>query len=259
MKLHIANLMAVAGVGLASAAFAGGHEGPGSEVGPPKGWSVGVGTIVNNGIYVGEDTSTLVLPSVRYESDAVSFGVPEGLRVTVLDREPLRFSAVIAPRFNDIGGSSAPELAGLERQQITADGGVQVDYGFGFGTEVSLRAVTELTGQHGGSEIDLGIQQVLPLGRTPIFLGAGAKWQDAALTGFLYGVGTDETAAGRAAYTPGEAITPYLSARTAVPITERINLFAGVEAAFLPQEVTASPIVDQDLAVSGVVGLSFNF
>ncbi|MDJ0626724.1 MAG: MipA/OmpV family protein [Rhodobacter sp.] len=224
----------------------------------PQGFSAGLGVAGGTSIYMGEDTTATALPILRYESDAFSVSLPEGLRVTLLDRDTFRLSAVASPRLSDIDASDAPELAGLDRE-ITVDGGLQARYRFGRGTELRFRGVTELTDEHGGGEIGLSVAQALPLGRVPVFLGGGVTWQSEDLADYLYGVSATEATATRPAYSPGEVIIPYLSIGTAVPISDRTRFIANVRAEFLPEDVTDSPIVDEDVALRAFIGVSFSF
>ncbi|MEL7115980.1 MAG: MipA/OmpV family protein, partial [Pseudomonadota bacterium] len=156
-----------------------------------EGFSFGLGVAGGSGLYVGEDGAAMALPLLRYDSAAFSVGIPDGARLTLLDRNDLRLSAVIAPRFSAIDASDAPELDGLDRE-FTADGGVQARYAFSPRTQLRFRAVTELTNEHGGSEVALSARHAMPIGRVPLLLEGGFTWQSADLSGYLYGVSASE-------------------------------------------------------------------
>lgn len=224
----------------------------------PEGFSLGLGVMGSSGLYVGEDSAAMAVPLLRYDSDAFSIGLPDGARVTLLDRSDIRLSAVISPRFSAIDASDAPELDGLNRE-FTADGGVQGRYAFSGRTQLRFRAVTELTEEHGGSEVALAARHAVPLGRVPLMFEGGVTWQSADLTGYLYGVSVAEATGARPAYSPGDVVIPYLSVGTAVPITQKTRLVANIRADFLPDEVTLSPIVDEDVSVQGFLGISYSF
>lgn len=256
---YLRPLMAVASLGLASAAYAGGHTEGGPPFEEPQGWSAGIGVIGSSGIYAGEDRSAMLVPTLRYSGDRFSASVAQGLRYSFYQGGDLTFEAILAPRFNAIGGSDAAELAGLDRAEITADGGLGLSYGFGFGTELSVSAITELTSERGGTEVTLGVDQPIPLGPVPLFLEAGAVWQDGDLSEFLYGVYTTEATVTRSAYAPGDIVVPYLAISTAIPITDNVSAFASVSAEFLPSEVTDSPIIDEDIGVDLILAVTYNF
>ncbi|WP_366111309.1 MipA/OmpV family protein [Aestuariivita sp.] len=155
-----------------------------------------------------------------------------------------------------IDSSDAAALDGLDRE-VTLDIGGQVDYRFGPGTTVFLRAVTEVTGEHDGSEATLGVRQPLPLGNVPVFLGAGVTWQSGELSQYAYGVLPTDT--GFAAYAPGDVTIPYLNIGTSIPLSDNLSLVGNLRAEFLPDAIRDSPIVDEDIAVGAIVGLSFRF
>ena len=223
-----------------------------------EGFSIGLGVAGSSGLYIGEDSAAMALPLLRYDSDAFSIGLPDGARLTLLDRSDVRLSAVISPRFSAIDASDAPELSGLDRD-LTADGGVQARYVFSQRTQLRFRAVTELTDEHGGSEVALSARHAIPLGRMPLLLEGGVTWQSADLSGYLYGVSAPEATGTRPAYSPGDVAIPYLSVGTAFPITQKTRLVANIRADFLPDKITLSPIVDEDVSVMGFLGISYSF
>ncbi|MEM7683259.1 MAG: MipA/OmpV family protein [Pseudomonadota bacterium] len=224
----------------------------------PQGFSIGVGVAGGPGLYVGEDADAMALPLLRYDSDAFSIGVPDGLRVTLLDRNDFRLSAVIAPRFSEIDASDAPELDGLDRE-LTADGGIQAIYRFGDLTSLRFQAVTELTDEHGGSEVSLDLSHAIPLGRVPLLLKGGVTWQSEGLSSYLYGVSASEATGARPAYSPGDVVVPHFSVGTAIPVARNTRLIASIRADFLPDEVSSSPIVDEDVTLRGFFGITHNF
>lgn len=232
---------------------------PASAQDAPQGVSLGIGLAAANGYLIGEDTQALALPILRYDSAAFSVGFPDGLRMTVFENEALRFSAVVTPRLSAIALSDAAELDGIDRA-LTADGGVQLDVNLAASrTRLTLRAVGELTDEHRGQEVSLGVTQALPVGGMPVLLGAGLSWQSTELTSYLYGVGTDEATPGRAAYAPGDVVIPYVSIGTMVPVSDHVRLVANLKAEFLPDAVSKSPIIDEDVSVGAFLGLSFSF
>lgn len=230
--------------------------GPATAQMQPEGFSVGVAVSTGVSPFVGVDDDPMALPLLRYDSERVSIGFPDGLRVTVFEQDGLRFSGVLSPRLSEIGRSDAATLSGLDRE-ITLDGGVQVDYSFGRGTGLVFRAVTELTDEHGGHEISLGARQALPLGRVPVFLGAGVDYLSGDLSEYVYGVRSGDT--GFALYAPGDVFVPYLNVGAAIPITDRASVVANARVQFLPDDVVNSPIIDDDIAFGVLLGLQYRF
>ncbi len=223
-----------------------------------EGFSVGVGLTHPSSIFAGEDGTMQVFPLLRYDTDAFSVGIPEGLRVTVFSDQDLRLGAVIAPRLSALSDVESAELAGIDRD-LTFDGGASVRYLYRRGTQLRLRAVTELSDEHGGQEISAELRQPIPLGRIPLLASAGLTWMSDDLAQYSYGVLASEALAGRLEYAPGDVIIPHVSVSSVFPISDNLNLVGSVRAEVLPDEVTNSPIVDEDIGVNTFLGLTYQF
>lgn len=245
-------------VALAAAAVAGLAQ-PLSAQDRPEGFSVGLGVAAGTGLFVGGDGEVGALPIIRYESDAFSFGLPDGLRVTLFDQGRLRLSGVVSPRFSGIDVSDSPLLSSFDRD-ITADGGVQLQFALAERTDLTVRAVTELTDEHGGSQLSASVSHALPLGLLPLRVGAGVAWKSEELATYEFGVTAADAAVSTfAAYNPGDVIVPHLSIGTTIPINDRTSVIANLRAEFLPDEISNSPIIDEDVAVGAFLGISYRF
>lgn len=224
----------------------------------PEGFSAGIGISGGQDAFVGNDDDIAALPILRYDSDAVSIGFPEGIRVTAIDRQEFRLSGVLSPRLSAIDSADAAELDGIDRA-VTADGGLLMEYRAGRGTRLSLRSITELTDKHGGSEIRLGANQTVPLGKLPVTFGVGVSWQSSDLASYVYGVKSSEAIAGRSAYALDDIVVPYVSVGLSHPLSDTTRITANVRADFLPDDVQNSPIVNEDVTIGAFIGLSYSF
>lgn len=224
----------------------------------PDGFSAGIGVGYANSVFVDDDSTAQALPLIRYDTPQFSLGLPDGARVTLFGDDQLRLSAVLAPRFSALDDADSLALDGIERD-VTLDGGAQLVYRFGAGTLLRVRALTELTDEHGGQELGAEISQPVPLGRQILLASAGATWLSGDLAQYTYGVLPGEAIAGRPSYDPGSVVIPHISLSTVFPVSERARIIGSVRAEFLPDAVTDSPIVDADVGISSFVGLSFQF
>ena len=225
--------------------------------GAPDGFTIGALGILSSSPYAGEDMSAVVVPLLAYKQGNFSIGT-EGARLKVFDRDALSFSVLVAPRFPPLDGEESGPLAGMERG-ITADAGVLAEYALAEWTKFTLRAVTEVTAEHGGQEVTLGGQTRVAIAGIPMLLGGGAKWQSSGLSEYVYGVPATDAALVRPAYAPGAVVVPYISLGTMYPINERTRIFGSIKTEFLPGGVTDSPIIDSGLVTSLAVGVSFGF
>lgn len=231
---------------------------PALAQGEPEGFTIGLGAGAAISPYVGEDETTFALPLIGYNSDQFSISTGQGLRLTAIERGPLRISAVVSPRFSGLDDTDVSELDGIDRE-LTADAGLVAEYGVNETLTFTAGAVTEITNEHDGQEVTLGISQRVLLGRFPVQLSGGFSWQSSDLSEYVYGVKASEATAGRPAYAPGDVFIPYVGVGTVVPVSDNASMIAGFRAEFLPDEVTDSPIVDEDVVPSLNVGVAFSF
>ena len=89
--------------------------------------------------------------------------------------------------------------------------------------------------------------------------GVSVAWQSEDMVDYYYGVRPGEALVGRPAYSPGSAIIPEVSLLATHPVGERWEFFARAGHAWLPSEITNSPLVDQDGRLSVIVGLGYTF
>jgi len=227
--------------------------------GRPEGFSFGLAAVANDSPFVGGDVSFGLLPILGYDSRAYSVGILQGLRVTAFERDSFRLSVIAAPRFYlEILDTEGAALDGIDRN-ITGEAGFAIEYSLGRATEIGLRGVQEVTGEHGGQELVLNVRQRVALGSFPLILGGDLRWQSADHAEYAWGVRPEEATATRAAYAPGAVLIPGLSIGTFVPINEKTSVIATLRVDFLPDEVSSSPIVDQDMTTSAFIGITRSF
>ncbi len=223
---------------------------------PPTGFSLGLGVAGSTDPYLGGDAGALPFPLLRYQGEGFSVGI-DGLTYDVYQKQPFKLSLIAAPRISAIEFSDNDELDGLDRN-ITADIGAEFSYDTGR-YFAKAKFLQEVTGEHDGQEVMLEAGTRLPLGRVPVSLSAGFSWQSEDLSAYLWGVGAGETAPGRPAYDPGDALIPFLGIGTFYPLSERVSLIGTARAEFLPEAVTDSPIVEDDVVISAFVGVGYRF
>ncbi|MEM1272410.1 MAG: MipA/OmpV family protein [Pseudomonadota bacterium] len=220
----------------------------------PEGWQLGAIGVFDASPLIGDDLDVLGLPFVAYRTEQYSIGL-NGARYTVLDHEGQSVAFVLAPRFSQIDDDEA-EFAGMDRD-IALDFGVAFAQTSPSGFSVAVTALADVTDAHAGQEIDLRFSH--RMSGLPLSVYAGATWQSDGLTEYLYGVRSDETAAGRPAFSPGAAITPYIGVSGAFPVTDQAAIIGSIEVRQLPDDITDSPIVDQSSASRATIGVVFNF
>ncbi|MEO0911564.1 MAG: MipA/OmpV family protein [Pseudomonadota bacterium] len=220
------------------------------------GFTLGLGAAVSTDPFVDGDVTALPFPLIRYQGERFSLGV-DGLTYDVIQNRPFTVSLLATPRISEIAFSDNDALDGIDRD-ITADIGAAVAYDTGryFAT---ARVLQEVTGEHDGQEVIVEAGTRLPLGPVPVSFSAGFNWQSEDLAGYLWGVEPGEAVAGRPAYEPGDALIPFLSVGAVYPLTDRASIIGNARAEFLPDAVTDSPIVEDDMRLSAFIGFGYSF
>ncbi len=220
------------------------------------GFSLGLGVGFSDSPYIGEDDFEAdVLPLINFRTERFELGTG-GASYDVIQNGPLVVDVFVAPRFSALEDPDSDELDGIDRD-LTFDAGAGLGYAIRPGTRVTASVRTEITDEHEGQELRLALFQEVP--NFPLRLGAGVSFLSDDLASYLYGVEEDEARAGRPAYDPDALAVPFLSLNSQVPLRNNISLFAGARMAFLPDEATDSPIVEDDVVLSSNVGIAYRF
>ena len=222
-----------------------------------EGFSFGAGVSISSSPYVGEDTQARAVPILRYQGDGWRIGT-DGAALDLYSTAPLSAQAILLPRFTALDDPDSDELDGIDRE-ITLDGGLSFSYALGERTSVSAILLQELTGEHDGQEVDLSVSTGFALGALPLNVTGGMSWKSSGLGSYLYGVERDESTDGRSDYEVGGSITPYVSLSSGFALSEAAQLVGSVKMEFLPEDVSDSPIVDEDTVTSGFVGVQLSF
>jgi len=226
-------------------------------------FTVGFGGAYTSGHYIGGtqpgDTNNegKVVPLLKYETDRFSIGVLEGASYTAYRDGPIEINLLAVPRYSGLDGTDIAALQGIKRK-TTLDAGFGVNYSFGR-TIVSATALAEITGEHDGFEIGAKVGRVSQLGKVVIAYAAGAVWQSEELTNYQFGVRTTEAVVGRPAFTTVSAITPFVEVGAEYAIADNWSIVAAAQLTYLPDDLSDSPIVGSNTALTLLTGIVHKF
>ena len=224
-----------------------------------EGLSIGAFVMSGNSIYQGVDNVFRVYPSIEYRKGPWELGLANGLKYKVLDAEKFELDVQLSPSFGPYDSGDSSSLSGMSRD-ATADFSFGSKYQIAKGTNLNLRAGMEVTREYDGTFVNVSVNQfIFPFLGNPVFADVGVKRYDAKKSKYLYGVYDSEVISGRAAYSPGATMTPYLGINSFFPITERISGFVRLNMDVLPSKVKDSPIVSKSTSVLALLGVSTTF
>ena len=104
----------------------------------------------------------------------------------------------------------------------------------------------------------MSLSQFIPINSVPVIFSLGSRWYDQKRANYLYGVYSTEATGLRASYELNSVFVPYISINTFHSVSENTRFFAGLNANFLSNEISNSPIVSKKNKVSVIMGLTYN-
>ncbi|PZO08353.1 MAG: hypothetical protein DCF27_08690 [Lysobacteraceae bacterium] len=219
-------------------------------------WTVGALVLDRDAPYRDLDDGLLAVPLVRFEGErAYLRGLRGGVRLVSSDTYEL---AVFGQaRLDGYDSTDSPFLIGMSDRRASLDLGLASTWTSQTFGALELSVAADALDRSGGVEVAAGWTGLFRAGDWTFLPGASVKWQDASLVGYYYGVRGSEAIVGRPAYSPGSAVTPELSLLATRPLGERWNVFARAGHAWLPSEITNSPIVDRNGSTSLLVGIGY--
>ncbi|MEM6636072.1 MAG: MipA/OmpV family protein [Pseudomonadota bacterium] len=228
-----------------------------AQQGPPDGFSAGISFTEATNPYVGEANETFPIPLISYRNGPFELST-NGLGYQVYDDGPFSVTLGLRPRFTGLLSTDGPELEGIDRN-VTGDAAIEARYDRGFAF-VAAALRQEVTGEHEGQEARLRVGARARLApRTALVFDVGAAWQSDDLSRYIWGVNAEEARVDRPAFSPGEVIVPFSSLTMRTAISDTGSLITSVRVDFLPEDVTDSPIIEDETIVAVFLGLSWQF
>lgn len=134
-----------------------------------------------------------------------------------------------------------------------------IEYQFSLAAlDIQLQYLREFTGLHHGDELRLSIARHWVSGRHHVIGSLGAVWQSSDVVNYYYGV-TPAEADARGTYTAGSGVSGIARIDWNYELTERWDLRLLTSYRQLPDEISASPLVDEDKVITVFVGGVYHF
>lgn len=220
---------------------------------------VGVGAVVQGLPYRGASGARInPIPIVTYVSENLAVVGPQ-ITYSMARSGRTRVAATLRARFPAYDEDDADVLEGLGDRDIAALAGVQVDVGLTDTATLSFSYEHDILDTIGGGEATVSLRRSFDLGAMSLTPSFGARWTAEDLVAHDFGVPTSAALPGRPAYAPGDAIYFEAGVASRTQLTDDLQLVLNLGAQWFDDEVTDSPIVEDDLRVSGVVGLVYSF
>ncbi|TWI00331.1 outer membrane protein [Luteimonas cucumeris] len=229
-----------------------------------RGVSLGVAVMWSEGLLLGEDTRTYVVPTIAYEGERVFFrGINGG--VHLLQRDGFELDAIVAVRLDgwDAEDLDATRLAavGIDRALLSdrdagLDAGLELAW-TGRAGKISLSAKGDIINASGGVEVALDYRSAFRVGPGLLTPHVGVSHWSGGLSDYYYGTLPEEEKRGVPRYRPGSAVVPEVGLGYLQRLRDRWLFVAAVDYRWLPSSIVDSPLVDDDSG--GVPSVFFGF
>ena len=219
---------------------------------------LGIATRFEQSLYRGGGTRNDLVPLYLYEGKhfylhAYRLGLKLG------EQTDNRFDVFLAHRFEGFPYDHIPaSLAGMAERGPGIDVGISYQHRSGAGT-IFGEILHDISNASGGNEVRAGYAYDWRSGGLHLRPQAMLAARDSSLNNYYYGVLPSEAAQGRPAYSPGAGVNGQLSLYASYDLSERWKLLAGIAATRWSDPVRRSPIVDDRMQLSGVVGIAYDF
>lgn len=233
------------------------------------GWGLGLGVAVRDTLYAGENNRAQPFPLITYEGERFYLrGTSLGYRF--VDTRTATISAFVAARLDGIDaedfGRRALAARGIDRDLLedrdrAADIGVSLVLKTGSAGEFEFDVRGDATGTSDGYQASIDYRHPFRAGSVTLIPSVGVVALSDKLADYYYGTLPEEIARGVADYRPGSATIARVGLTAIVPAGPQWTLFASVGADAYPDEITDSPLIEEDTDVvpSLFLGVTRNF
>lgn len=218
---------------------------------------VGAGAVVQGLPYRGASGAQInPIPIVAYISEDLAIVGPQ-VQYSLAAADRARVSATLRARFPAYDEDDAPILDGLGDRDIVALGGLQVEVDLTGVATLRLTYEHDLLGTVGGGEATASLRRGFHIGKVDLTPSFGVRWVDEQLVDHDFGVPAADANASRAAYSPSNGLYLEANLATRAQLSDHLQLVLNVGAQLFDDEVTDSPLVEDEHRISGVFGLVY--
>jgi len=197
-----------------------------------------------------------LIPAVTYTGERLQIYGPY-VQCGLFGSDRARMAATGRYRLGPYEEDDSPALDGLGDRKDTLMAGLAVQLEPGGGLDLSVSYEHDVLGRVEGGRAQIAVDKTFQLGRVRLSPELALDWLSADLAGHDYGVPPTAATPARPAWDVGAAVNTETGLRAFVDISRDWLLAAGVAVEWLDNNITRSPIVEDDHVVKGFATLSY--
>jgi MipA family protein len=221
--------------------------------------SIGAGVGFGKSEYKDYDNDLQPFPMINYSDDHFYFhGLSGGMYLTHDKTSAFTLGLSYFPKEFDTSDTSDSRLKRLDNRHSTAFVDIGYSYNSNIGTFSAIASADFLGTSAGGKKVKFDYKKAIRvLPRVTITPGVGITWFNQSFNQYYYGVSASESSRSLLdEYQPGSSSATNASLGINIALTKNIGLFATTQYTLLADEITDSPMVDNDHQWSSFIGIS---
>ena len=220
---------------------------------------VGAGVIGRSSPYVGSDSTVLQpIPAISYNGERLQWLGPN-IQYGLVGSGPWRLAASASYRIGVYEEDDSPALAGLGDRDGTLMAGLGFRVEIPGGVNLSLRYEHDVLDRIGGGAATARVSKGFQAGWLRFAPQLQVNWLSKDLTNYDFGVPASAATVTRPAYSAGSSISYEIGFGSFIELTEDWRIILSLSTEFLPDEIVASPIVDDDRVIKGFAAITYVF
>jgi outer membrane protein len=204
------------------------------------------------------ESVTRFIPAITYVGERLQWFGP-ALRYGIAGSGKLRLAATAEYRIGSYEESDSEFLRGLGDREDTVVAGLGLQYEISEGFELELAYQHDALDRIGGGLANARLSRPFRVGPATFVPQVAYNWLNSDMSNHDFGVPASAATADRPAYTLGSTTSVELGLRTFIELSEEWNIIINVSGEQLDGDVTASPIVDDDVVIKGLAMISYIF
>lgn len=218
---------------------------------------VGIGMIHSSEPYRGFDRKIVPIPMLTYFDRRFTWTGPQA-SYRFAEWQDYSLHALLRYDFSGYEEGDSDVLGGMSDRDGTVEAGVRLDRALGRRLGFRISVATDILGRHEGQEIHAAVRYRRRWGRLMLVPALGVRWQSRDKADYYFGVRGSEATPERPPYGVGPATSWELGAAVLYLYSDRVTFIAFPRLDFLAEPIRDSPIVSDNLMLSGFLGFSYS-
>jgi MipA family protein len=223
--------------------------------------SLGLALSAERSIYRGMDAEFQPAPFVMYENGRLEIQTTDSIDAVFTFYKTDRFSIALEGSLSLEEGYDPDDsdfLEGMDELHTLYSAGLEFEGRYA-GWEASLEILQDISGEHDGQEIELSLVYPWMTAGFELRPGLSLTWMSKKTVDYLFGVSAGEARANRPVYSPGSSFEIGAELMIQRPLFGNFTGVGIIEISTFGNEITDSPLVDEDYEIEGVIGVMYKF